>query len=313
MFQRGGQLAETPPGNGGEVLVMNFDGKSETNLTNTQQKYEARPVFSLDAKWVAYDEQSTPNPYPYVSKICTMLAVGGSVTCHGDGKSWDGMPAFSPDGKSIAFVSTRDGSPSYPYWQDAKTEIYVMNVDGTAVTRLTNDAAMDVHPAFAPDGKTIVFASNRDSGSYSQKKDIYTMSSNGTGVTRLTHAEGDNNEPTFSPDGKNIVFVSDRDGHDEVYSMSAGGTAVTRLTNTTNPYPYSSAVNGAPVYTHDGKFILFHSNRDTKQPNQHQIYVMNADGTGVTRLTNNNDNDTHPTPAFGIPVGEPGGPGSQIK
>lgn len=311
VFQRGGQSSEVPPGPGGEVLVMNFDGKSETNLTNTQQKNEGRPVFSLDAKWVAYDEQSSPYPYPYASKICTMAAVGGSVTCLGDGKSWDGMPAFSPDGKLIAFVSTRDGSP-YPTWQDAKAEIYVMNADGTAVTRLTNDTALDIHPAFSPDGKSIVFASNRDAPPYPQKKDIYTMNANGTGITRLTHGEGDNGEPTFSPDGKSIVFVSDRDGHDEIYLMSATGTAVTRLT-TTSSSPYGNAVNGAPVFTHDGKYVLFHSNRDTKQATLYQIYVMNADGTGVTRLTNNNDSDTHPTPAFGIPVGEPGGPGSQIK
>lgn len=114
----------------------------------------------------------------------------------------------------IAFVSTRDGSP-YPTWQDTKAEIYLMNADGTAVTRLTNDTALDIHPAFSPDGKSIVFASNRDTTPYSQKKDIYTMSATGTGITRLTHGEGDNGEPTFSPDGKSIVFERGRDWGDQ--------------------------------------------------------------------------------------------------
>jgi len=76
------------------------------------------------------------------------------------------------DSEKIAFYSNRDGN----------YEIYVMNSDGTGVTRLTNNAAEDSYPSFSADGTKIAFYSNRDG-----KDEIYVMNSDGTGVTRLTN------------------------------------------------------------------------------------------------------------------------------
>jgi dipeptidyl aminopeptidase/acylaminoacyl peptidase len=85
----------------------------------------------------------------------------------------DVAPAWSPDGKKIVFSSARDGDVD---------EVYMMNPDGTAQTRLTVNKAFDDFPAFSPDGKKIAFESNRD-GNF----EVYAMNPDGTGQTNLTN------------------------------------------------------------------------------------------------------------------------------
>lgn len=97
--------------------------------------------------------------------------------------------------------------------------------------------------------------------------------------------------PAWSPDGAKIVFYSDRDGASEIYVMNADGPGQTRLTN--NP-----SQDLLPALSPDGAKIAFVSNRDGTDlwdPSAHEIYVMNADGSNQTRLTNNTWADSSPT------------------
>ena len=80
-------------------------------------------------------------------------------------------PVYSPDGRKIAFGSSRSGD----------FEIYVMNADGSDVVRLTQSSGLDVRPAWSPDGKRIAFTSNRD-GNY----DIYIVNADGSDPTNAT-------------------------------------------------------------------------------------------------------------------------------
>jgi hypothetical protein len=169
----------------------------------------------------------------------------------------------------IAFASDRDGN----------FEIYVMNADGSGVTRLTNNPADDRFPSWSPDGKRIAFTSDRDGN-----REIYVMNADGSGVTRLTNSPAPDGVPSWSPDGKRIAFDSERDGNREIYVMNADGSGVTRLTN--NP-----SIDGGPSWSPDGRRIAFASDRD----GNFEIYVMNADGSGVTRLTNSPGDDWTPS------------------
>ena len=179
-------------------------------------------------------------------------------------------PAWSPDGKKLAFESDRDSRKD--------SEIYVMNADGKGQTRLTTNLAIDRNPKWSPFGKQIAFESDRD-GDY----EIYFMNADGSGQTRLTRNAARDSDPAWSPDGSRVAFSSDRDGNHEIYVMNADGSSQTRLTR-------NSAEETNPVWSPDSRKIAFESDRD----GNHEIYVMNANGSSQTRLTTNAARDSDP-------------------
>src|SRR5688500_530147 len=104
----------------------------------------------------------------------------------------DYTPAWSPDGRKLAFTSFRDGN----------AEIYVMNADGSGQKRLTSDQAFDANPTWSPDGTRIAFQSDRAIG----RTEIYVMHADGGDPARLTYSAWDveNYEPAWSPDGTKL-------------------------------------------------------------------------------------------------------------
>jgi Tol biopolymer transport system component len=173
--------------------------------------------------------------------------------------TFSGSDSLAPESGQILFHSNRDGA----------SEIYVMDADGTNVTRLTNSPGADRHATWSPDGSQIVFESERDGN-----REIYVMDADGSNQIRLTNDPAADRYADWSPDGSRIVFRSDRDGNSEIYVMDADGSNVTRLTN-------HAAADDLPAWSPDGSRIAFVSKRDGNS----EIYVMDADGSNVTRLT----------------------------
>src|SRR6185503_7231681 len=162
----------------------------------------------------------------------------------------------------LAFVSEQDGN----------SEIYVMNVDGTGLLRLTDDAGRDVDPAWSPDGKRIAFASDR-AGSW----DIYVMNADGSNLVRRTQT-GRSEAPAWSPDGSKIAFSSLRDGQFGIYVMSVDG-------DWANPtrVGYDRGYNTHPAWSPDGGQIAFVSDWRAFDF-LYDVYVMNTDGSNISSL-----------------------------
>lgn len=200
-----------------------------------------------------------------------LLKPGGAVIrLTSMGRAYD--PAWSRDGTKLAFT----GKFSDEAWNVAS--IYVMNADGSGLTRLASTRTNDLDPTWSPDGRKIAFVSYRDGN-----LEIYVMNADGSGQVNLTHTEADDYAPAWSPDGTMIAFTSGRGGDDEIYLMNADGSGVRNLTN-------NSAGDAWPAWSPDGTRIAFASVRGGNGA----IYVMNADGTGVMRLTNDAALDTEP-------------------
>ena len=121
----------------------------------------------------------------------------------------DGIqPAWSPDGKALAFTTNRDGNP----------EIYLVDHEGR-LRNLTNHADFDARPSWSPDGTRIVFESGRFG-----YLDVCVVDIISGEITRLTDHAGKDWNPAWRPNGREIAFSSDRDGENLIYIMNADGT-----------------------------------------------------------------------------------------
>jgi TolB protein len=194
-------------------------------------------------------------------------------------------PAWSPDGR----VVFNWGECFYNFCVQG---LAVMNADGSERRDIGLGGST---PNWSPAG-TKIAATGR--GTVCTRPDpndpydyvicnaqVFTINPEGTGQTRITDDTTSDYDPNWSPDGGKIVFVSFRDGNSEIYSMNADGTGQQRLTS-------DPGLDAWPAWSPDGTKIVFVSDRNEPHPAgcgescNYEIYVMNADGTGQTRLTN---------------------------
>lgn len=186
----------------------------------------------------------------------------------------DGEPAWSPDGRKIAFAR----GPGFI--DSTYANVFVMNADGSAQTNLTDDlTSFNTDPAWSPAGDAIAFVSDR----VNSTADIFRMNADGTGQVNLTNTPDVREmNPSWSPDESRIAY-GDGGG---VWVMNANGSD---RTNLTGPNFWS---DGQPSWSPTGDRIAFTSDRD--DVGSGEIYLMNADGSAATRLTTHPEYDGFP-------------------
>jgi Tol biopolymer transport system component len=159
-----------------------------------------------------------------------------------------------------------------------------MNAGGSDQRNVSGAPALDDSPVWAPDGRQIAFLSRRDG-----KQEIYVVNSDGSGLRNLTRSPEHEFAPAWSPDGRKIAFTRSRDyfrrGNVALYVINADGSGERRLTQTRGRHDGNPVWSypGSAVWSPDGRLLAFAAKRD----GNFDVYVLNADGSGLRNLTHN--------------------------
>jgi TolB protein len=221
----------------------------------------------------------------------------------------DYMPAWSADGKKLAYtsyknlnaglyildleagkvspVSTRgtNFSPSFSpdgkklafcSTMDGNTEIYVSGADGKNIKRLTFNDSIDSSPSWSPTNREIAFVSDRSGQGQPQ---IYIMDAEGSNVRRVSFGGSYHDAPAWSPTGDRIVYVSRVENIFDLYVLNLRTNQIVKLTE-------SNARNESPSWSPDGRHIVFASNLSGTL----QLYAIDYDGANLRRLTSEGNN-----------------------
>ncbi|HSE43230.1 MAG TPA: M28 family peptidase, partial [Acidobacteriota bacterium] len=293
------------------IAFVQVVSAAEPNLKNIKQLTSggenAEAYFSSDGRRLIF--QSTRGGYPcdqiYIMNIdgsgVRQISTVGRSTC----------AYFYPDGKRILYSSTHAASPACPPPADRSRgyvwplyesyDIYSTTTSGE-LKPLAPAKGYDAEATISPDGKSIVFTSDRDGD-----LELYVMNQDGSNVRRLTNFPGYDGGAFFSADSKQIVYrahhITDekelKDYRDllkqhlvrptklEIYVMNADGTNIRQVTN-------NGAANFAPFFHPDGKRIIYASNLHDPTGRNFDLYMINTDGKGLKRITDNPTFDGFP-------------------
>jgi len=233
------------------------------------------PAWSPDGTLLAL-EVVAPNPVVtsqdelvYASDVYVLRAAAPAtspwraLTTNGHSRS----PSWSPDGARIAYLA----SSPLPFGYD----IYVIDAAGGEPLRLTQGDGYYGKPSWSPDGRRLAF-----SAWIAGNHEIYIVNADGSGLTNVTRNSAYDADPSWSPDGSRLVFVSDRILGEEgigVFVIDVDGSNLRSLSSVAGLW------SSGPVWSPDGRQIILSVAANVAGAGG--IYVMNADGSSLARLT----------------------------
>ncbi len=277
MLTHGGDNAEA---------YFSFDGKSASfQSNNAAWGLKCDQIFNLDLEAAKNDSSYRP----------ALISTGkGRTTCS----------YFLKDGKHILYASTHESDDNCPPVPEIKGkylwavyssfDIYVADLKGKIKKKLTNSPGYDAEATVSPDGKKIVFTSDR-----SGDLELWTMDIDGKNQKQITFLLGYDGGAFFSPDGKKLVFRASRPTSEaeikeykdllaqglvaptqmELYTCNVDGSDLKQVT-------HLGKANWAPYFHPSGKKIVFSSNHHSQKGYDFQLFMINEDGTELEQITN---------------------------
>ena len=230
---------------GGATYTVNPDGSQRQRVSSDGA--DGDPALSPLGTRIAFERTRSAD-----RNIWSMNSDGTGQKQLTSNPTLDAHPTWSPGGTKLLFMRDVSGN-----W-----DIHMMNPDGSGLARLTRSSDRDYAPAWSRSGR-IAFV--RKAGG---NHDIYTMGADGSGLKRVTSRSAEDTSPSWSPGSTKIAFV--RSGN--IYTVSPDGSALRRLTSSGGVDP-SWASNGAKIAFSRGT------------SGDREVYLMNADGTGLRRIT----------------------------
>ncbi|MBL8980283.1 MAG: PD40 domain-containing protein [Gemmatimonadetes bacterium] len=285
----------------------------ERHLANIRQLTfggnNAEAYFSRDGRKVIFQRQERVDAGCDQQYIMNADGSGVRRVSNGLGRTTCGF--FYANDQRLLYSSTFRHAPECPpapdkshgyVWPLGNLEIYTSKLDGSDLRQLTSDGSYNAESTVSPDGKRIIFTSTRDGDI-----ELYTMNVDGSDVRRLTHRVGYDGGAWFSPDGKQIVWRAGypktaadtadylnllrnrmvRPSRVEVWVADADGGNPRQVTNL-------GGANFAPVFTPDGRKIIFSSNFEKPRSGEFDLFLINVDGTGLEKITTHPDFDSFP-------------------
>ncbi len=278
-----------PPYQCDQIFSMNVDG-SDVKLLNNGKGRTTCGFFFPDGKRIIYasthlaGEGCPPAPdrsQGYVWPIYPSYEIF-SANVDGSGlkrltknPGYDAEGTIAPDGKKIVFTSMRSGD----------LDIYTMNANGSGTKRLTTEKGYDGGPFFSWDGKTIAYRAYHPKTTDEVKEyetllkqnlikptraEIFTMKADGSNKRQITDNGAANWAPFLLPNNRQIIFSSNL--HDperksfSLYMINIDGTAMERIT-------YGARFDSFPMFSRDGKKLVFASTRNGKEPREFNIFI----------------------------------------
>ena len=308
---------------GSRFTIDTLHYPEETHFKNLQQLTfggdNAEAYWSYDSKYLVFQRT---NPKDGVN--CDQIFVGKVPQKPGEkftykmissGKGRTTCAFFTKDGKHIIYASTHLGSNSCPPTPDRAKygnryiwplyesyDIFMADLNGKIVKQLTNSKGYDAEATLSPDGKKMIYTSDKDGDI-----ELYIMDLKTGREKRITHTLGYDGGAWFSPNGKKIIWRASRPTSEsavkeykdllaehlvaptnmEVFVADADGSNARQVS------AFGQA-NWAPVFMPDSKHIIFASNHEYKRGFPFNLYTLNPDGTNLQKVSRDKGFDAFP-------------------